>query len=270
MLSFKYERRPSDADIVISFLSGQHGDDYPFDGDGDILAHAFFPGEGIGGDVHFDADEIWLKSKQNEDEVVGSLMFPYYQTVPEDFKLPYDDTVGIQQLYGARYPNKWAPLTPFVPNFHPSDFPSITPSYQPHKPGATRKPRPEPPSHIPETCNTNFDAVSSIRSEIFVFKGKYWVFNGHEPENGYPRPLMNLGFSRDVKKIDAAMIWGHNGKTYFFSGNQYWRFDEKTQKVELDYPRDMAIWKGVPYDIDAAFTWTKNGLRQERILIYTE
>ena len=28
--------------------------------DGSILAHAFFPGGGRGGDVHFDADELWL------------------------------------------------------------------------------------------------------------------------------------------------------------------------------------------------------------------
>lgn len=27
-------------------------------------------------------------------------MYPYYQVLKDDFKLPYDDTVGIQQLYG--------------------------------------------------------------------------------------------------------------------------------------------------------------------------
>lgn len=32
--------------------------------------------------------------------VQGSLMYPYYQVLKDDFKLPYDDTVGIQQLYG--------------------------------------------------------------------------------------------------------------------------------------------------------------------------
>ena len=33
----------------------------------------------------------------------------------------------------------------------------------------------------------------------------------------------------------------------------YWRFDEDIQHVELDYPRDMSIWVGVPYAVDAAF-----------------
>lgn len=37
--------------------------------------------------------------------VAGSLMFPYYQAMKDDFVLPNDDTIGIQQLYGelSRY-----------------------------------------------------------------------------------------------------------------------------------------------------------------------
>lgn len=55
--------------------------------------------------------------------------------------------------------------------------------------------------------------------------------------------------------IDAALVWGHNSKTYLYSGTMYWRVDEDLGRVEPDYPRDMAMWKGIGYNIDAAFQW---------------
>jgi len=54
----------------IRFLHGNHHDGYPFDGQGGILAHAFFPpsnellqrgdnSEFLTGDLHFDDSEPW-------------------------------------------------------------------------------------------------------------------------------------------------------------------------------------------------------------------
>jgi len=54
--------------LMARYSRGYHGDGYPFDGRGQILAHAFFPGRDRGGDAHFDEEEIWLLDDDENEE----------------------------------------------------------------------------------------------------------------------------------------------------------------------------------------------------------
>ena len=57
------EVEPSVAEIKISWVTGSHGDNTPFDGTTGELAHAFHPTDGR---IHFDEDEQWTLSTRSD------------------------------------------------------------------------------------------------------------------------------------------------------------------------------------------------------------
>jgi len=106
--------------VNILFARGAHGDPFPFDGPGGVLAHTFYPAppnpEPIAGDMHLDDDERWqigadtdvytvvlheaghalgLVHTDNPDDV----MYPYYRLGK---RLSTGDISIVQSLYGAR------------------------------------------------------------------------------------------------------------------------------------------------------------------------
>ncbi|XP_076969236.1 macrophage metalloelastase [Tamandua tetradactyla] len=275
------------ADIMISFARRAHGDFYPFDGKNGVLAHAFGPGAGIGGDAHFDDDELWTKNSRginfflvavhelghslglDHSKDPRAIMFPTYSYVdPNTFSLSTDDIRGIQFLYGG-------------PEQHrPTSGPDGT-----------------------ELCDPNlsFDAVTTIgsklfffkdrffwwkyvdnskisvglisnlwasvpsgiqaayeiapRAEVFLFKDdKYWLISNLRAHPNYPKSIRSFGFPDSVKKIDAAVFNPNLYKTYFFVDNWYWRYDEKSKRMDPHYPKSITRnFLGIGPKIDAVF-----------------
>ncbi|XP_054090383.1 matrix metalloproteinase-2 isoform X2 [Zeugodacus cucurbitae] len=112
-------------------------------------------------------------------------------------------------------------------------------------------------AQLPENYS-KIDAVyeNKDRKIVFFIGRYYYVFDSVTLVPGYPQPLTSLGLPSSLTHIDAAFVWGHNNRTYLTSGTLYWRLDEDTGRVELDYPRDMSIWRGIGYNIDAAFKYS--------------
>lgn len=53
--------------------------------------------------------------------------------------------------------------------------------------------------------------------------------------------------------MDAAVSFPGNRQTYFFKGNQYWKYDQKNKALVPGYPKPIRLfWRGLPDNIDAA------------------
>ena len=130
-LTFTETATSSTSDIVIGWATGDHGDGDPFDGPGDVLAHASFPNPYDNSQVflHFDDDERWVDSDTRNVDLftvaaheIGhtlglahssdpdALMFPSYAG-PHRF-LGEDDIAGVQAIYGVGSAPQPAPEAP--------------------------------------------------------------------------------------------------------------------------------------------------------------
>ncbi|NP_034939.2 stromelysin-1 preproprotein [Mus musculus] len=206
-----------EADIMISFAVGEHGDFVPFDGPGTVLAHAYAPGPGINGDAHFDDDERWtedvtgtnlfLVAAHELGHSLGlyhsakaeALMYPVYKSSTDlsRFHLSQDDVDGIQSLYGTPTASPDVLVVPTKSN-------SLEPETSP-------------------MCSSTlfFDAVSTLRGEVLFFKDRhFWRKSLRTPEPEFY--LISSFWPSLPSNMDAAYEVTNRDTVFIFKGNQFW------------------------------------------------
>ncbi|MCJ8742227.1 hypothetical protein PDJAM_G00079630 [Pangasius djambal] len=222
------------ADIMILFKARNHGDFYPFDGQGGVLAHAMSPGPNDGGDAHFDEDEKWTLSSAGVNLLLvaahefghalgldhsrdpSALMYPTYKYVTtHGYQLPLDDKQGIQALYGARQ----------------SPNPQPQPKPQP-------QPNPQPGANPPARCNRDlvFDAATSIRGELYFFKNDYY-WKKSTLLKGIPQTLIRSTWP-SITSVDAAYELRAKSISFLFRGQYYWGV--KATSILPGYPKHIS------------------------------
>lgn len=229
------------ADIMIMFKNRDHGDFAPFDGESGVLAHAFSPGDGHGGDTHFDEDENWTLTSAGSNlflvaahefghamglahsQVQTALMYPTYQYVnTAGYKLPDDDRQGVQALYGVR-----------ATEAQPDPIPQPRP-----------EPDPEPTSEpIPDRCSRNliFDAATPIQNNLYFFKDGYF-WKKSSSWDGITTKKIEAVWP-GISKVDAAYEYKKTNTAIFFEEDQYWGI--RGNIVLPGYPKPLSDF-GLP------------------------
>ncbi|XP_030634381.1 collagenase 3-like [Chanos chanos] len=273
------------ADIMISFGAREHGDHNPFDGPDGLLAHAYPPGNGIGGDAHFDEDETWTVDSRNYNLFLvaahelghalgmghssdpGALMYPVYEYA-QGFPLSEDDIKGIQSLYGPNPDHRKVKPKPEAPNRCDPElsFDAVTELrgetiiFKDRYYWRLHPQMPEPQQilikstwpFLPKTVDAAYE--NPEKDIVIIFSGiRMWALNGYDLVDGYPKYIHKLGLPKSIRKIDAAVHVQDTGKTLLFADEEYWSYDEQTGTMDGGYPRSIETdFPGIGDEVDAA------------------
>ncbi|XP_076000895.1 matrix metalloproteinase-20 [Genypterus blacodes] len=247
------------ADIMVEFVTYEHGDLFPFDGPRGTLAHAFGPGEGLGGDTHFDDAEHWtagqtgfnlyvvaahefghalgLKHSRNPE----SLMYPTYRPLHTGNLLSREDIANINALYSPVRRNPHYGWYGWGSHYHPWWSGLLYPQL------------------LQDKCSPDvtFDAVSTVGDATFFFRGKYLWIKHNEQYDIKEGPITNF-MPKIETNIDAAFWVPRKSTAYLIHESMFWTVKGSLVKGK---PRPLSNL-GFPawvQDVDAAVHIVKTG-----------
>lgn len=238
-------------DIELTFTTRFHPQDgYPFDGPGQVLAHAFPPGESsISGDVHFEDEENWHVHSPKGTDVLfvavheighalglshsstkGAIMAAFYGGYRPKLKLHPDDVEGIQALYGKREtPLRILPKMKF-PEEEPTPRTTTTKRTTPRTTTTTRKTTTTTTTRKPTTTTlrtttttttprTTFYTTETTR---FSTKPFHWKdVDKDKDRTKYTKFTGRPDLCYDVNPSIDAITTLNDGKIYAFKGIKY-------------------------------------------------
>lgn len=203
--------------------------------------------------------------------------------------LSKDDIKGIQHIYGV--PKTTSQQTTTTQGFDEEED---------DRPIWDTRPL-HPQSDLPDNCSMSYDAIATLRKELFIFKGKHFYRPGssdkqaveiHQFWSGLPRnlthvdavyensegkilffvhqmlyifewrelekeiPYARIGLGANVTSVDMIFKFPFNGIVYLFSGDSYWRYDERFNAVLNPKNEIRRAFKDV-YDTDTAYVMNK-------------
>ncbi|OXA40439.1 Interstitial collagenase [Folsomia candida] len=271
-LDFAYRPKEKRVDIELSFTTRNHPQDgYPFDGPGQVLAHAFPPGESsISGDVHFEDEENWHVHSPKGTDVLfvavheighalglshsstkGAIMAAFYGGYHPKLKLHQDDIDGIQAIYGKREvlrPQKILPQQTAPP---PTTTTPRTTTTTPRTTTTTT-------TTTPRTTTTTMTTTPRTTTTTLPPTTRYWKDVEVDERWKTPKISGNPNTGRpdlcQGGKIDAITTLNDN-KIYVFKGAYVFQISPTGEGVLPGWPNHIGYtFPGLETNLDAAAT----------------
>jgi hypothetical protein len=147
---------------------------------------------------------------------------------------------------------------PYEPEHEPTRRPDRDPQYEPAIPRVDEK---------PDKCNTNFDAITSIRGELWIFKGRWFWRLRKDPVSQRFKPLSEEPYSigamfnslSDLDHVDAVYKM-KNENIAFFVDRKVYIIDISAQIYKLVGVTDIKHF-GFNHElkkVDAIIDWSHN------------